>query len=131
RTENGMRLLVQLAEALQAVVVDQGGRMNFPNTHYLRRPPTAINNADVVLGMELSDYWGTVNAFIDNGEHGVGVNTSKIKPDTKLISISSVDLITKSNYQDQHRFQVVDVPMAADAEATLPALIEAVKAAIP
>src|SRR5207244_2538464 len=131
RTENGMRLLVQLAEALQAVVVDQGGRMNFPNTHYLRRPPTAINNADVVLGMELSDYWGTVNAFIDNGEHGVGVNTSKIKPDTKLISISSVDLITKSNYQDQQRFQVVDVPMAADAEATLPALIEAVKAAIP
>src|SRR3954462_10033334 len=31
RTENGMLLLVQLAEALQAVVVDQGGRMNFPN----------------------------------------------------------------------------------------------------
>ena len=131
RTENGMLLLVQLAEALQAVVVDQGGRMNFPNTHYLRRPPTAINNADVVLGMELSDYWGAVNAFVDNGEHGVGVNTSKVKPDTKLISISSVDLITKSNYQDQQRFQVVDVPMAADAEATLPALIEAVKAAIP
>ena len=131
RTENGIRLLVQLAEALQAVVIDQGGRMNFPNTHYLRRPPTAVNNADVIIGMELSDYWGTVNAFIDNGEHGVGVNTSKIKPDTKLISISSVDLITKSNYQDQQRFQVVDVPMAADAEATLPALIEAVKAAIP
>jgi acetolactate synthase-1/2/3 large subunit len=131
RTENGMRLLVQLAEALQAAVVDQGGRMNFPNTHYLRRPPTAVNNADVIIGMELSDYWGTVNAFIDNGEHGIGVNTSRIKPDTKLISISSVDLITKSNYQDMQRFQVVDVPMAADAEATLPALIEAVKAAIP
>src|SRR5947209_12970167 len=70
RSENGMRLLVQLAEALQALVVDQGGRMNFPNIHYLRRPPTAVNNADVVLGMELSDYWGTVNAFIDNGEPG-------------------------------------------------------------
>jgi acetolactate synthase-1/2/3 large subunit len=130
RTENGMRLLVQLAEALQAVVVDQGGRMNFPNTHYLRRPPTAINNADVIIGMELTDYWGAVNAFIDNGEHGMGVNTSKIKPDTKLISISSVDLITKANYQDMQRFQAVDVPMAADAEATLPALIEAVRAAI-
>src|SRR5437660_7939746 len=131
RTENGMRLLVQLAEALQAAVVDQGGRMNFPNTHYLRRPPTAVNNADVIIGMELSDYWGTVNAFIDNGEHGIGVNTSKIKPDTKLISISSVDLNTKANYQDFQRFQVIDVQMAADAEATLPALIEAVKSAIP
>jgi acetolactate synthase-1/2/3 large subunit len=131
RTENGMRLLVQLAETLQAVVVDHGGRMNFPNTHYLRRPPTAVNNADVILGMELTDYWGTVNAYIDNGEHGIGVNTTKIKPNTKLISISSVDLITKANYQDHQRFQAVDVSMAADAEATLPALIEAVKAAIP
>src|SRR5712675_1536928 len=36
RTENGIRLLVQLAELLQAPVVDQGGRMNFPNTHYLK-----------------------------------------------------------------------------------------------
>src|SRR5207247_8370115 len=83
-----------------------------------------------IIGMELSDYWGTVNAFIDNGEHGIGINTTRIKPDTKLISISAVELITKSNYQDFQRFQVVDVPMAADAEATLPALIEAVKAAI-
>jgi thiamine pyrophosphate-dependent acetolactate synthase large subunit-like protein len=131
RTENGMRLLVQLAEALQAAVVDQGGRMNFPSSHYLKRPPTAVNNADVIIGMELSDYWGTVNAWIDNGEHGIGVNASKIKPDTKLIGISSVDLNTKANYQDFQRFQVIDVQMAADAEATLPALIEAVKAAIP
>src|SRR5205085_2995809 len=42
RSENGVRLLVELAEALQAQVIDQGGRMNFPNTHYLRRPPTAV-----------------------------------------------------------------------------------------
>src|SRR5246127_2674427 len=67
RSHNGMRLIVQLAETLQAVVVDQGGRMNFPSTHYLKRPPTAVNNADVIIGMELSDYWGTVNAWIDNG----------------------------------------------------------------
>ena len=131
RTENGIRLLVQLAELLQAPVVDQGGRMNFPKTHYLSRPPTVINNADVIIGLELSDYWGTVNSYIDNGDHGIGHNQSKIKPDTKLISISSVDLITKSNYQDFQRFQTIDVSMPGDAEATLPALIEAVKSAIP
>ena len=131
RTDNGVRLLVQLAELLQAPVVDQGGRMNFPKTHYLSRPPTVVSNADVIIGMELSDFWGVVNSYIDNGEHGIGTNTSKIKPDTKLISISSVDLITKSNYQDLQRFQAVDVSMPGDAEATLPALIEAVKAAIP
>jgi thiamine pyrophosphate-dependent acetolactate synthase large subunit-like protein len=33
RTANGVRLLVELAEALQAPVIDQKGRMNFPNTH--------------------------------------------------------------------------------------------------
>ncbi len=37
RTANGMKLLVELAELLQASVVDQGGRKNFPNTHHLRR----------------------------------------------------------------------------------------------
>lgn len=131
RTDNGIRLLVELAELLQAPVVDQGNRMNFPRTHYLSRPPAVIGNADVIIGMELSDFWGVVNSYIDNGEHGIGINASKIKPDTRLISISSVDLITKSNYQDLQRFQAVDVSMPGDAEATLPALIEAVKAAIP
>src|SRR5262245_53885673 len=131
RTENGIRLLVQLAELLQAPVVDMGGRMNFPKTHYLSRPPTVVNNADVVIGLELSDFWAVVNSFIDNGEHGIGINQSKVKPDTKLISINSCELITKSNYQDFQRFQSVDVSMPADAEATLPALIEAVRSAIP
>jgi thiamine pyrophosphate-dependent acetolactate synthase large subunit-like protein len=131
RTENGVRLLVQLAEALQARVVDMGGRMNFPKTHHLSAPISVVNNADVIIGMELSDFWGVVNSYIDNGEHGIGINRSKIKTDTKLISISSVELNTKANYQDFQRFQSVDVAMAADAEATLPALIEAVQSAIP
>ena len=82
--------------------------------------------------MELSDYWATVNAWIDNGDHGHRDSISRAsRPSTKLISITSVDLLTKANYQDFQRFQVIDVQMAADAEATLPALIEAVKAAIP
>src|SRR5712672_4469668 len=131
RTQNGMKLLVQLAETLQARVIDQGGRMNFPRTHYLSAPPTAVGNADVIIGLELSDFWATVNSYTDNGEHGIGVNSTRIKPDTKLISINSSELLTKSNYQDFQRFQSVDVSMPADAEATLPALIEAVKAAIP
>ncbi len=131
RTPNGIKLLVELAESLQAAVVDQGGRMNFPKTHYLNRPPNVIGQADVIIGMELSDFWGVVNGFVDNGDNGIGFNETKIKAGTKLISINSVELITKSNYQDFQRFQVVDVSMPADAEATLPALIEAVKSAIP
>jgi acetolactate synthase I/II/III large subunit len=131
RTPKGIPLLVELAELLQAPVVDQGGRMNFPKTHHLSRPASVIGQADVIIGLELSDYWATVNAWIDNGEHGHGIQETRIKPNTKLISINSVDLNTKANYQDFQRFQVVDVQMAADAEATLPALIDAVKSAIP
>jgi thiamine pyrophosphate-dependent acetolactate synthase large subunit-like protein len=132
RTPNGVNLLVQLAELLGARVIDQGGRMNFPKTHALNAPPTAVSGADVILGLELSDFWATVNSYTDNGENsGVGANGTRIKSGTKLISISSVELNTKANYQDFQRFQVVDVPMAGDAETTLPALIEAVKQAGP
>jgi acetolactate synthase I/II/III large subunit len=135
RSADGMKLIVELAEALQAPVVDQGGRMNFPNTHYLNQSGQGnalIGQADVILGLELADYWGTVNAFIDNGEEdGTGLREPRTKNSVKLISISSAGLLTKSNYQEFQRFQVVDIEMAADAEATLPAFIEAVKAAIP
>ena len=132
RTPAGIALLVELAELLQAKVIDQGSRMNFPRTHYLSTQAGAVANADVILGLELSDFWATVNSYTDNGENeGHGVNGTRIKPNTKLISINAVDLNTKSNYQDFQRFQVIDVQMAADAQATLPALIEAVKSALP
>ncbi len=135
RTAEGVKLLVQLAEMLQAPVIDQKGRMNFPNTHHLfqnARGQTLIREADVILGLELSDYWATVNAYIDNGDNdGVGLQESRIRPNARLISISSIALNTKANYQDFQRFQVVDVDMAGDAQATLPALIDAVKQTLP
>jgi acetolactate synthase I/II/III large subunit len=135
RTADGVKYLVQLAELLQVPVVDQMGRLNMPNTHYLNQNASAqnlIRNADLVMGLECRDFWNTVNQWIDNGEeHGHGLRESRIKPGTKLITISSVELNTKANMQDFQRFQVTDIGMAADAEASLPALIEAVKSAIP
>jgi thiamine pyrophosphate-dependent acetolactate synthase large subunit-like protein len=130
-SQRGIALLVQLAELLQAPVVRQNGRLNFPNTHYLSRPESVIGQADVIIGLELADYWNTVNRFTDNNAQGVGSVSSRIKPGTKLISISTLQLLTKSNYQEFQRFQSVDVPIAGDVEATLPALIDAVKVALP
>jgi acetolactate synthase I/II/III large subunit len=130
-TQKGMSLLVQLAELLQAPLVRQRARLNFPTTHYLGRPASVVAQADVILGLELTDYWDTVNKFTDNNDHGVGSVTTRIKPGTKLISISVQQLITKSNYQEFERFQSVDVPIVGDVEATLPSLIEAVKLALP
>ncbi len=134
RTQSGTDLIVQLAELLQVPVIDQGGRVNMPNTHYLNQNGQAqalIRDADVIVGLELHDMWATVNQFIDNGdEHGHGIRVSRIKPGTKLVSINSGELNTKSNYQDFQRFQVTDIGMAGDAEASLPFLIEAVKSAL-
>ncbi|HYR87368.1 MAG TPA: thiamine pyrophosphate-binding protein [Terriglobia bacterium] len=127
RTQAGVKYLVELAETLQAPVIDQGGRMNFPSQHPLNhsdRGRAAIAEADVILGLELTDFWGAVNAFRDQLHR-----TSRpiTKAGAKLISISASDLYTKSNYQDFQRFPEVDVSMAADSEATLPALTEAVR----
>src|SRR5262245_41930373 len=127
RTSAGLARLIELAETLQAPVVDQGGRMNFPSRHPLNQSATGrqlIGNADVIIGLELTDFWGTVSAMRDSL---VRTSRSIIKPGTKLISINAVDLIGKGNYQDFQRYPEVDVAMAADAEATLPALIEACK----
>ena len=127
RTPAGIQRLVELAEALQAPVVDQHGRMNFPSRHPLNQSENAgqlIANADVILGLELTDFWGTVNAFRDAQHRS---SRLRIRQGTRLISINAVDLFVKSNFQDFQRYPEVDVAMAADAEATLPALTEAVK----
>jgi acetolactate synthase-1/2/3 large subunit len=127
RTQAGMVHLVELAELLQAPVIDQAGRMNFPSRHPLnqsQRAPAMIREADVILGLELTDFWGVVNTFRDQLHR---TSQSEIKPGTKLISITTGDLYTKSNYQDSQRYTEVDIAMAADAEATMPSLIEAVR----
>jgi acetolactate synthase-1/2/3 large subunit len=128
RTANGMRAIVALAEALSAPVIDQGGRLNMPTSHYLNqggRGAALVGQADVVLALELTDLWGTLNSFTDNGH---GVRTSRLKPGTKVINIGVADLYIRANYQDFQRFAEADISIGADAEATLPALIEAVKA---
>src|SRR5215204_2361491 len=94
RNQEGVDNLVILAELLQVPVVDQGNRMNMPSRHYLNQSQggqALIRNADVILGLECSDFWNTVNQWIDNGEnHGHGVQEKRIKPDAKLITISGV-----------------------------------------
>jgi acetolactate synthase-1/2/3 large subunit len=127
RTPAGMTLLVELAEVLQAAVVDQGSRMNFPSRHPLnqsQRAGAAIADADLVLGLEVADFWATVNALRDQLYRSTRRLT---KPAAKLATITTGDLYIRANYQDFRRLQDVDLAIAADAEATLPALIEAVK----
>jgi len=125
RTPTAMAQLIELAETLHAAVIDQGGRMNFPTRHPLNQSQArAIADADIILGLEVSDFWAVVNSYRDQLTRG---SRPLVKPGTKLISITAGDLYIRANYQDFQRFVPVDLALAADAEATLPALIEAVK----
>ena len=127
RTPNGMTLLVELAELLQAGVIDEGSRMNFPSRHPLnqtQRARAAVADADLVIGLESADFWSTVNAVRDQLHR----STRRLaKPTAKLITISTGDLYIRANYQDFRRLQDVDLAIAADGEATLPALIDAIR----
>ena len=127
RTQTGIDLLVELAETLQAPVIDQAGRMNFPTRHPLNqssRRGAVVANADVIMGLEATDFWSALNTMHDQVHR-----TSRpiTRSDAKLISITTGDLYTKSNYQDFYRYVGVDLAMAADPEATLPSLIEETK----
>jgi acetolactate synthase I/II/III large subunit len=110
RTEAGLRYIVELAELVQAAVVDTIQRMNFPSRHPLSQESGVLRNADIVLALE----------------HPL-LSRSNLKPDAKLISVSSFDLFTRSNYWHFGQYQEPDLAIAADAEATLPMLIEQVK----
>jgi acetolactate synthase-1/2/3 large subunit len=127
RTQNGMSLLIELAELLQASVIDQGSRMNFPSRHPLnqsQRAAAAIADADVIVGLELTDFWSIVNTLRDQLHRS---QRRVARPNAKLVSITTADLYIRANYQDFRRMQEVDIAIAADAEATLPSLIEAVR----
>ena len=127
RTPRGMTLLVELAEALQAGVIDYGSRMNFPSHHPLnqtQRGGAAVADADVIVGLEVMDFWGAINRLRDQLHR----STRRFARQTaKLVTITTGDLYIRANYQDFRRMQDVDLAIAADAEATLPSLIEAVK----
>ncbi len=126
-SQAGLEQMIELAETLQAPVIDDYGRMNFPSLHPLNqtaRRAELISGADVILGLELADYWSTVNSMRDQVQR---TTESITQPGVKLIRIGIRDLNIKSNYQNFYRYQPVDVDIAGDVEATLPSLIEAAK----
>lgn len=122
--QQGVENLVALAEALQAPVVNQFGRMNFPNTHYLSQGAGVVSQADVILGLELFDTWGLVNNLRDR-VHKDAVR--RARPDARVIDIGVKDLFMRSNYQSFQRFNPSDLSIAGDAQATLPSLLEEVE----
>jgi acetolactate synthase-1/2/3 large subunit len=128
RNQEGVKLLVELAEALQAPVVDLGGRLNFPMTHPLCQSEarrSLMREADVVLLLEVANPWGEFNSLSDpHKEH-----RQLGKKDVRIVNISMQDVFIRSNYQDFQRYQPVDLAINGDAQASLPALIDEVRKA--
>ncbi|MEQ1883884.1 MAG: thiamine pyrophosphate-dependent enzyme [Bryobacteraceae bacterium] len=126
RSQNGMKLLVELADTLQASVNDQRNRMNFPSAHPFYNTGT-VANADVILALEVEDIFMLTHRMSPLNRIGMDAPIKTTKDGAKVISISSLELFQRSNYQDFARYNEVDMAIAGDAEATLPNLIEACK----
>jgi thiamine pyrophosphate-dependent acetolactate synthase large subunit-like protein len=109
RTPEGMKLMVELAETLQAPV-SSSERMDFPNRHPMAGTGWANYDPDVILNIEVNDVSNTARAARERN--------------AKTISISSIDLSHKANIQEFGHYSEVDLDIGADGEATLPALIE-------
>jgi thiamine pyrophosphate-dependent acetolactate synthase large subunit-like protein len=125
RTPAGPGLLVKLAELLQAPVVDTNDRVNMPTDHYLYQSfnRAVVAQADVVLALEVSDLFGILGDVVDST---VRHTITRVKPGVKVVEINSQLLVGAGNYQDKQRFYPSDIPVGADAEATMPSLIDAV-----
>jgi thiamine pyrophosphate-dependent acetolactate synthase large subunit-like protein len=127
RTAAGLARLIELAETLQVPVIEQAGRMNFPTRHPLNqteRSGALIARADVILGLELNDFWGSIHSFRDQLQRTSRPITN---PDVKLIHIGASNLFAKSNYQNFQRYPELHLDIVGDAEATLPFLTESIK----
>ncbi len=112
RTPDGMKLMIELAETLQAPV-STSERMDFPNRHPLAGNGGDKYESDVVLCLEVND--------VSNAARAARTRNAKI------ISISTNDLSHKANIQEFGHYSEVDLDIGADSEATLPALIEQCK----
>jgi len=126
RDAEGIALLVQLAEALQAPVIDLGGRMNFPMTHPLchsERKHGLVRDADVVLLLEVADPFGQFHSLSDP-HHELRFLGKK---GARVVNISMQDVFIRSNYQDFQRYFAADLAINGDGQASLLVLIEEVK----
>jgi acetolactate synthase-1/2/3 large subunit len=129
RSQAGMDALIVLAESLQIPVIDLGNRMNFPWNHHLVQTwdRTLISQADVILGLELTDLFAVVADVADLPERKTSM---RIKPTCTVISINAMYNQGAGNYQDQQRFYEPTMAIAGDTEASLPYLNDAINRAI-
>ncbi len=114
RSQEGIELLVKLAELTGASVNGVGERINFPSRHPL------AGNGDTSVPVDF-----TLNLQPSTNGRGLLPPVSDGPP--KSYTISSAEFLATHNYNVNRNYPAGDVVIEADAQASLPAIIEEVQ----
>ena len=128
RNNDAVMSLVALADLLSIPVIDFGARLNFPNTHSLNltgRNRELIANADVILGLDMTDLYGAL-VRSDPNTHA---NVPATKPGCKVINVTLKDIVVRGWTSDFQELAPVDLPIVANTRVFLPALAEEIRKA--
>ena len=121
RNPKAVPMLIELAEALAAPVLDKGARFNFPAVHPLDVTDGAreiLQRADFILALDVGDLFGALTTVSKQTRESEYVTT----PGVKIASISMNDMLVHSWANDFQALQAIDVPMTADTSVALPEL---------
>jgi len=126
RSETGYYGLIELAEALQAPVVDLDMRCCFPGTHSLNLSmhDDVFEGADVVCGLDVRD-WERPTTHLTSTTRKVERVTAK---GAKFIDIGFNEVVISKWSMDYQRFMDADIKITADTDLALPELAKRVKA---
>jgi acetolactate synthase-1/2/3 large subunit len=109
-TRTGFDSLLRLAERLASPVVDCGRRLSFPTAHDLSFGEEAIEEADVILALDVEDPAGVL--------HGIA-------PDTRVFNVTPAHLKLRSWAHDYQQLRPAERHVTATCDTALPALLEA------
>jgi acetolactate synthase-1/2/3 large subunit len=126
RNPKVLPVLLDLAELLAAPVIDADGRYAFPSTHPLNLTTSreeALRDADVVLALDVPSLGVPLGPTVR--ERGGFVPA--VRPATKIIHITLLDLERQSWVSDAMWLMPVAVPLAADTSVALPQLLDLVR----
>ncbi|HWO42770.1 MAG TPA: thiamine pyrophosphate-dependent enzyme [Candidatus Eisenbacteria bacterium] len=122
RNPAALPLLLDVAEFLGAPVIDADGRYAFPSTHPLNLTTAreqALRDADVVLALDVPSLGVPLGPSVR--ERGNFVPA--VKPSTRIIHITLLDLERQSWVSDAMWLLPVVLPIAADSAVALSQLL--------
>src|SRR6185436_13949623 len=126
RSPEAVAALQELAELVEAPVVDLWSRFNFPTGHPLdavESPATLLRDADLVLALDVTDLYGVLWTTDANNVP----QQYAPAPNAKIATISASELLVRSWTADYERIVPVDLNLVGETRLALPALVELVR----